>query len=75
MESIARGQLWVPHDNFLGARSRGHIDGENLIRDSEHGVEGGLDRVAAVDSYVAVQDFLEHLGVRDQTRTIAGQLF
>jgi hypothetical protein len=53
----------------------GPINSQHLIRDADQSVERGLDCVAAVDSDVAVQDFLENLGVRNQALALADRLF
>jgi len=60
------GQHDVPGPLYVGAP-----DIEDLIDHPEQGIEGGLDRVAAADGAVAVQDFLEDLGAGDEFLAIA----
>jgi len=63
MQRIASRYLSVPHHDFLGAFCRNRIDRINLVHDSKQGIERRLDGVTAVYRDVAVQNFLQYLGV------------
>ena len=72
---IARRQLPIPQDNLFRTLCDGPINSQHLIHDTDQSVERGLDCVTAVDSDVAVQDFLKNLGVRNQALALADHLF
>jgi len=46
------------------------IDREHFVNQTEECVESRLDGVAPFQGHVAVQDFLQNLGIRDQTLVI-----
>ena len=48
---------------MVRARNGREIDREDLVHEAQHGIEGRLDRVEAVDGDVAMENLLEHLGV------------
>src|SRR6266480_3178058 len=75
MHRIARRQLPIPQDNLFRTLRDGPINSQHLIHDAQQSVERRLDCVAAVDSGVAVQNFLENLGVRYQALALADHLF
>jgi hypothetical protein len=62
-------------DDLLRALCCHAINREHLIDDSEQSIEGRLDRIATVDSDVAVQDLLKHIRIGDETLAFADQLF
>jgi hypothetical protein len=55
-----------PQENLFRTFCEGPVNSQHLIHHAEQSVERGLDCVAAVDNDLAVQDFLENLGVRKQ---------
>jgi hypothetical protein len=65
----------ISQDNMFRTLSDGPINGQHLIHDADQSVKRRLDCVAPVDSDVAVQDFLENLGVRNQALALADHLF
>jgi len=71
---VARGKASVPEDDLLGALDDGAIHGENFIDDAKQGIECRLNRVAAVESNVAMQYLLQHFGIGDQALALAQQL-
>lgn len=44
----------------------GKLDREDLIGNSQKGVEGGLNGVAPANGDVTVEDLLEHFGIRNE---------
>jgi len=48
-------------------------DGEDFVDHAEQGVAGRLDRIPAIDRDVAVQDFLEDLGVGHEALALGDQ--
>ena len=75
MQRIACGQLAVREQDCLAALDRREIDRKHLVDDAEDRLERRLYRVAPVDGRVAMQDFLQHLGIRDQLLALAHQRF
>jgi hypothetical protein len=54
---------------------RGCVNGQYLVGNSEQSVECGLNCFPTIYCDVAVQDFLEDFGVRNQTLSVADQFF
>ena len=75
MHGIARRKLPIPQHDLFRTLGDGPIHSQHLVHNAEQSVEGRLDCVAAVNSDVAVQDFLENLGVRNQALSLADHLF
>jgi hypothetical protein len=65
----------VAHDNFLRAFRRGPINGQHLIGNAEQSVERRLDGIAAVYGDIAMQDFLQDLGIGNQALPVGDQVF
>jgi hypothetical protein len=70
---IAGGKMTVSLHNLLGPLHRCPIVRQHLINDAEQRIECRLDGVGPVDSGIAVQDFLQHLGIRYQPLALAHQ--
>ena len=75
MYRIARGEIPVSENNFFRTLNMGALHGQNLIRQSQQGVESWLNRVAAADGHIAVENFLEYFGVSHQTLALAYEFF
>ena len=52
---------------MFGALDGATVHREHLVDDAQERVEGWLDGVTAIDSDVAMQDLLQHLGAGHQT--------
>lgn len=65
----------MAQEDFFRAFGRSSIDGHNLIHDSEQGIERRLNGVTPVDCDVAMQNFLEHLGIRHESLPITDDFF
>jgi len=74
MQGIAGGESAISQDDFLRALCGGLIDSQNLVDSAEQSVECRLDGITAVNCNVAVQDFLQYLGVRHQALTVTHEL-
>ena len=71
MYGIACGEAPVTKDDPLGTLKDGVVDREYLIDDAKQRIECWLDSVAAVDGNIAMQYFLEHFCVGNQTLAVA----
>jgi hypothetical protein len=67
VEGVAGGQSLRLQQDVARSLNIQKIDCENLVNDLEKDVERWLDRLAPSNRVVAMQDLLEHLGVRHQT--------
>jgi len=65
----------MSHNNFLRSPCRGCIDRQYLVCNPQQSVECRLNCFPTIYRNVAVQDFLEHLSVRNQTLAVADQFF
>ena len=70
VNGVARRELRMPQNDLLGSLDIGDGNRKHLIDDTEDRVEGGLDRVPALNGDVPVQDLLQHLGVRNEPFTV-----
>ena len=75
VDGIAGGEMPATENNFLGALDVGAIHSQYLIRHAEQGVKCGLNRIVAFDRSIAMENFLQHFGVGDQTLALAHQFF
>jgi hypothetical protein len=75
VQGVARRHLWTSHEDVLRAICSGGIHGEHLIDNSKQSVKCGLDGGATINRDIAVQDFLEHLCVRNEAFAIAYEFF
>lgn len=73
VQRVPCGQARVAQHDSPGAVDVGKLYSENLIDDTQERVEGGLDRVSSVDGDIEVEDFLEHLDVRDEPLCVCEQ--
>ena len=73
MNGIARGKSRVTEDNFLRAFDRRAINRKYLIDDAEQGIECRLNRITAVHCDVTMENFLQNLGVGDQSLSFANE--
>ena len=73
MHCVTRREFPIPQDNLLRAFHNCLINGQQLIDGSKQCVENRLDCIAAVNGHVAMQNFLEHLGIRDQSLSVCDQ--
>ena len=74
VNGVAGGQAPIPQDNLFRALDHGPIHRQHSIDDANQRVERWLDRAAAVDCDIAVQDLLEHPGIRNQALAVTDQL-
>lgn len=63
MNRIAGGEPPIAQDNLLRAFQDHGVDGQDLVRDSQEHVEGGLDVKVPIECRIAVEDLVQHLGV------------
>jgi hypothetical protein len=75
MHRIASGHLPVPHDYLFRAFRCSPINGQHLIGNAKQSVERRLDGIAAVYGDVAMQDFLQDLGIGNQALSVADEIF
>jgi hypothetical protein len=75
MYCIASGHLPVPHDYLFRAFRCSPINGQHLIGNAKQSVERRLDGIAAVYGDVAMQDFLQDLGIGNQALSVADEIF
>ena len=75
MHAISRGQSLVGKNNLFRANYNILVHRQYLVDETEQGVEGGLNGIAAINRDIAVQNLLKDLGVGDQTLTLGDQLF
>ena len=70
VKGIAGRQPAIPEDDRLGAIDSAEIDRENLVDNTEDGIERRLDGIAAVDRHVPMQNFLKYFRVCHQSLAI-----
>jgi len=70
VKGIAGRQAAMPEHDRLGAIDGAEIDREDLVDNTQEGIERRLDGIAAVDRHVPMQNFLEHFRVRHQSLAI-----
>ena len=75
VESVTRVETSIPKDNFFGTLSGGFIDVKHFIYDAEKSVERRLNGIPAIDRHVAMENFLQDLGVSDQALAVIDQFF
>ncbi len=66
MHGITSLQSWMSQDNVLGPFCHGPVNGENLLDNSQQGIESRLDSVTPLNGRVSVQDLLQDFGIRDE---------
>src|ERR1039458_581181 len=72
MHGVARGKLTVAQHNVFGALRNGSIHWQHFVAHSKQRTERRLNRLAAVNCDVAMQDLLKHLGIGNQTLPVTG---
>ncbi len=75
MHGIACGEMPTSENNFFRTLNMCALYSQHLIRQSQQGVECGLNRVAAIDGSIAMENFLQHFGVSNQALALAHQFF
>jgi len=75
MHGVAGRESPVTKDDPLGTLENCVVDGQYLIDDTKQRIKCWLNGVAAVEGNVAMQDFLEYLGIGDQALALAEQFF
>lgn len=65
--------MGVPKNDLFRSNRGVHIHGDHQVNDPEQCVKCGLDRISPIDGHVAVKDFLEYIGVRNQSFSTADQ--
>ena len=73
VHGIARGDVSATEDDLFSALGDRTINRKHLIYHAKQYVECRLDGVAPADSYVAMQDLLENLGIGDETLPFSDQ--
>lgn len=63
----------MAENNLLGALDGGLVDWKNLIRDSQQGIERGLNEIGTADGDITMKNLLENFRVCDQTLAITNQ--
>ena len=66
MERISSRQPFGSEDNLLRTLSVTPFDRKYFVDDAENRVERRLNRIAPMDRNVTMDNFLQHLGVRDK---------
>jgi hypothetical protein len=66
VKRIPSRQAQAPQHDALCPFEIGQLNREDLVGDSEDGIEGGLDRVAPADGDVPMEDLLKHFRIRDE---------
>ena len=74
MNGIASRKLPVPKDNLLCTLGSAPINRQHLIDNSKERIKRWLDCVATIDCNVAMQDLLQHFGIRNQALPVTDQL-
>jgi len=74
VDRVSRGESGRPEHDRLRALGVLPADGEDVVDHAEHGVEGGLEGVPAIDGGVAMQDLLEDLGIRHESVALGDRL-
>src|ERR1700724_406480 len=67
MQSIAGREALAREQEFLGTLEVGKLDREDLVHHSEESVEGGLNPLPLAQGIITVKDFLQNLGIGDQS--------
>jgi len=75
VHGVTGRQAMALKDNFLRTLCHKLVDRKYLIDHTEKSIKGGLDRLAATDRNIAVQNLLQHLGIRHEPLPIANELF
>jgi len=75
MHGITRRQPSMTEYNLFRALGHCPIDSQHLIDNPQQGIEGWLNGFAVVNGYVAVQNLLQDLSIRNQTLAVADQRF
>lgn len=63
MNRIAGGEPPIAQDDLLRSFQNEDVDGQDLVRDSQEHVEGGLDVKVTIEGRITMEDLLQHLGV------------
>lgn len=74
MHRVAGRKLSISQNNLLRTLHHDAVHRQHLIDDTEQSVESWLNCVAAIDCNISVQDFLQDLGIGNQTLTVGDQL-
>ncbi len=75
MYSVASRQASILQNDLFGALDDCAIYDQNAIHYAKQGVEGRLDCIPAIDCHIAMQDFLQNLGIGDKWLAISDQFF
>ena len=67
VEGVAGGQTNRMLKNLASAQDVTLFDGQDVVDDLQHSLQCWLDRIETLERSVAVQDFLQHLGVGNQS--------
>jgi hypothetical protein len=67
MQSIAGREALAREQELLGTLEVGKLDREDLVHHSEKSVEGGLNPLPLAQGIITVKDFLQNLGIGDQS--------
>lgn len=70
MNAITRGEAPISQNNLLRLIHHCSVNGHYLVYSSKQCVESRLNCITTIDGRVAVEDFLEYLGVRDKPLTV-----
>ena len=75
VNGVAGGQSAASENNLFRALGHRPVNREYLIDNSEQGVEGRLNGVAAIDGHISMEDLLKNLGIGNQPPAFPDQLF
>ena len=73
VDGVARRQLHWHDGDLRRSHNMGLLHGKNLIDQVQHQLKGRSDRLASLNRYISVDDFLECFGVSDKALTGGNQ--
>ena len=71
MDSIAGGEATIAENDLLGALKSVSVDRQDFVHGLQDRVVSRLDVMVAIEGRIAMEDFLQHLGIGDQTPAFA----